>query len=184
MACIPFQYPVLLTLCFVWSSWWNMTIQKSHGCFWVSKSSKGSIKWGNRYTCVAPSKLTRIQRRVLPLLTEPPSLVTNVCSLMLKVEWPTSKIFSNIKSRKVVFEMVEGIVWAYFIVYTFVVQGVLQLNVLSWVYSGISNLFKIKINNPLVFIWRNSESFVAHVLCVVFCQKWGLAANFLLNETK
>ena len=49
-------------------------------------------------TLVAPSSETRIQRRVLPELTEPPSLVNNVCSLMLNVECEISTALSKTTS--------------------------------------------------------------------------------------
>ena len=50
------------------------------------------------FTLVAPSSETRIQRRVLPELTEPPSLVNNVCSLMLNVECEISTALSKTTS--------------------------------------------------------------------------------------
>ena len=84
------------------------------------------------FTWPAPSKLTRIQRRVLPLLTEPPSRAKSVCPSMLKLEWLTSRVLPNTNIMYVLFAIFEGVVWTRFVVYTFVMQGVLQLNFVSW----------------------------------------------------
>ena len=45
--------------------------------------------------CNAARAVTRIQRRVLPLLTDLPSPANNVCPLMLKVDWTTYYILSK-----------------------------------------------------------------------------------------
>ena len=114
----------------------------------IKRSWSAAKNWSRKdVTWTAPNKLRRIQRRVLPLLTDPPSLVTKVCPSMLNVEWPTSRVLSNTKIRCVVFSTGQGTAWTYFVVYTFVVQGVLHLNLLSWWYRGVKSLLIFKFSS-------------------------------------
>ena len=76
-------------------------------------------------TLVVPSSETRIQRRVLPELTEPPSLVNNVCSLMLNVEWVISTVLSK---TTCIDEKSCGTLCRSLVVYLVVVHGVSQVN--------------------------------------------------------
>ena len=59
-------------------------------------------------TCEAAKIMPRIQRRVLPLLTEPPSLVNNVCPSMLRKVFATSIVSSKTKMRDM---LGLGVLW-------------------------------------------------------------------------
>ena len=76
-------------------------------------------------TLVVPSSETRIQRRVLPELTEPPSLVNNVCSLMLNVECVISTVLSK---TTCIAEKSCGTLCRSLVVYLVVVHGVSHVN--------------------------------------------------------
>ena len=80
-------------------------------------------------TCRAPTKESKIQRSVLPLLTEPPNLVKNVCLLILKLEWKTSTVLSKVIS---IFFTLFCSSWTNLVLNTFVEQGDLHLNSASW----------------------------------------------------
>ena len=88
-----------------------------------------NLKGFSYFTWGAPSRVTSIQSRVLPLLTDPPSLVKNVCSLMLNVERVTLIVRSKTNSTPVsLLFSLRGILPINLDVYKFVVQGLLQLN--------------------------------------------------------
>ena len=115
-------------------------------------------------TCKAARIVRKIQRRVRPLLTDPPNLVNNVCSSMLKAEWATSTVLSK-TMMSIIFG--SGDVWRNFDEYTFFVQGVLQLKTLLWKYIGVNRVFRYVSFAP------EKLNLSLHILFVSFSKRRG-----------
>ena len=52
-------------------------------------------------TCDTPRRVTRIQKRVCPLLTEPPNPVRSVSMSVLNLVWTTLTVLSNMMDNDV-----------------------------------------------------------------------------------
>ena len=93
---------------------------------WLQKFQRNQNWEHVNFTWDAPRKLTKIQSRVLPLLTAPPNPVSSVSVSVLNFVWITFTVLSNIMLSPV--QSLLGSWCRRFVEYLFVWQGVLQLN--------------------------------------------------------
>ena len=127
--------------------------------------------------------VSNTQRRVRPLLTEPPSRDSNVCPLMLNDERTNFTVFSNTMT---IYMVSLGDAWTNLEENIFCVQGVLHPNLLLWKYNGLNRLSTVlsfaieKLNfllhifwgscskiggtHPISFLNVSNNSFWAHIL--------------------
>ena len=126
-------------------------------------------------TWAAPSRVTRIQSRVLPLATDPPSRARNVWLLMLNADRVTSRVLSNTIA---ITEPRCGTVRRCLVVYLCVLHGVLQSDFKSW-WSTWRNNFT---NSLCLTLERLNLSL--HMLFWSFAKRGGWQPIVLLEQIK